>query len=140
MPPTDGDAALLLIQVADPSPNGNRAMNRLLPIAIASVLAASASNAFAQTEVERHDRLLIERAELAESVPHPTRGMSMNQVESRFGAPSQKHAPVGGDKPQHPPITRWVYPSFSVYFEHSHVINTVLNRASASERGPVPVN
>lgn len=115
-------------------------MNRLLAITIASLFAASAGSALAQTETERYDRLLIERAELAESVPHPARGMSMSQVEARFGAPSQKRGPVGGDKPQHPPITRWVYPSFSVYFEHNHVINTVLNRASASERGPVPVN
>jgi hypothetical protein len=115
-------------------------MNRLLPITIASLLAASVGNAFAQTEAERYDRLLIERAELAESVRHPARGMNMSQVEARFGAPREKRAPVGGDKPQHPPITRWVYPNFSVYFEHSHVINTVLNRASASERGPVPVN
>lgn len=115
-------------------------MNRLLPITLAALLAASFGSAFAQAQAERYDRLLIERAELAQGVPHPARGMSMRQVEARFGAPREKRAPVGGDKPQHPPITRWVYPDYSVYFEHSHVINTVLNRASASERGPVPVN
>lgn len=115
-------------------------MNRLLPITIAFLLAAFAGDALAQTDAERYERLLIERAELAEAVPHPARGMSMSQVEARFGAPREKRAPVGGDKPQHPPITRWVYADFSVYFENNHVINTVLNRASASERGPVPVN
>jgi hypothetical protein len=53
----------------------------------------------------------------------PSRGQSMARVESRFGAPSQRHAAVG-----QPPITRWVYPTFVVYFEYEHVIHTVAIR------------
>jgi hypothetical protein len=51
----------------------------------------------------------------------PSRGMSMTQVEAKYGAPSQKHAAVGN-----PPITRWDYDGFSVYFERDHVIHSVV--------------
>jgi hypothetical protein len=57
----------------------------------------------------------------------PTRGMSMAQVETRFGAPAERHAAVG-----QPPITRWVYPSFVVYFEYQHVVHTVAVKAAAT--------
>jgi hypothetical protein len=54
---------------------------------------------------------------------HPARGMTMARVESAFGAPSNRLAAVG-----QPPITRWEYPGFVVYFEHEHVIHTVTAR------------
>jgi len=54
------------------------------------------------------------------SAPSPTRGMTMQQVEARFGAPTNKSAPVGK-----PPITRWDYAGFVVYFEYDHVIHSV---------------
>jgi hypothetical protein len=50
----------------------------------------------------------------------PRRGISMAQVEERFGAPKTRHAAVG-----QPPITRWDYEGFSVYFEHQLVIHAV---------------
>jgi hypothetical protein len=50
----------------------------------------------------------------------PARGSSMKSVEARFGAPETRHAAVGK-----PPITRWDYPGFSVYFEHEHVVHAV---------------
>lgn len=53
----------------------------------------------------------------------PTRGMTMAQVEQKFGAPTERHAPVG-----QPPISRWVYPDKVVYFEYDHVVHTVLVR------------
>lgn len=60
----------------------------------------------------------------------PGRGLSMAQVESRYGAPTEKVAPVG-----HPPIARWVYPTFVVYFEGHHVIHAV-----ATQPGTAPGN
>lgn len=54
-------------------------------------------------------------------VQTPARGMTMNKVESAFGAPSQRAAAVGK-----PPITRWDYPGFVVYFENEHVIHAVV--------------
>jgi hypothetical protein len=56
----------------------------------------------------------------------PARGLSMADVESRFGAPSERYAAVG-----QPPISRWVYPSFVVYFEHQTVVHSVLIKAPA---------
>ena len=54
------------------------------------------------------------------TVQRPTRGMSMTTVESRFGQPATRHSAVG-----QPPITRWDYPGFAVYFEHQYVIHAV---------------
>jgi hypothetical protein len=51
----------------------------------------------------------------------PTRGMTMDQVASKFGAPVTKIPAVGN-----PPISRWEYPGFVVYFEHEHVIHSVV--------------
>jgi hypothetical protein len=50
----------------------------------------------------------------------PKSGTTMSGVESTYGTPSQKHAAVG-----EPPITRWDYPGFSVYFEHEKVVHAV---------------
>jgi hypothetical protein len=54
------------------------------------------------------------------SSDRPSRGMSMEKVEATFGAPSNRVSPIG-----EPPITRWEYPGFVVYFEHHLVIHTV---------------
>ena len=53
----------------------------------------------------------------------PQKGMTMNMVEARFGAPTTRRVPVGD-----PPITRWIYNGFRVYFEHQYVIHSVANR------------
>jgi hypothetical protein len=76
------------------------------------------------------DTLLIDGIDVdkqsADARPKP--GMSMSAVESAYGAPSQRHAAVGGQAVQHPPITRWDYPSFSVYFENDRVIHAVARK------------
>ena len=71
------------------------------------------------------DVLLIDGVEASaqSASARPARGMTMARVESSFGAPSAKGTPVG-----EPPITRWDYPSFSVYFEYDHVIHAVARR------------
>ena len=50
----------------------------------------------------------------------PDRGLTMAAVEKRYGAPTDRLAAIGK-----PPITRWVYPSFVVYFEYNLVIHSV---------------
>jgi hypothetical protein len=87
----------------------------------------------------RADTLLIERVAREDRATMPTRGQTMAMVRARFGAPNEELPPVGGDRPRHPPITRWVYPAFTVYFEHDRVIDAVANRGSALEQGPKPV-
>jgi outer membrane protein assembly factor BamE (lipoprotein component of BamABCDE complex) len=54
-------------------------------------------------------------------VAAPGRGMTMDQVAAKFGAPATKVPAVG-----RPPITRWDYPGFVVYFEHNYVIHSVI--------------
>jgi hypothetical protein len=54
------------------------------------------------------------------TVDRPKRGSTMSEVEKRFGAPVEKHPTVG-----QPPITRWDYAGFSVFFEHDRVIHAV---------------
>ena len=85
------------------------------------------------------DTLLIERVQAESGANLPKRGASMAQVEAQFGAPQQKFAAVGGGSSSTPPITRWQYGQFTVYFENSHVVNAVLNKASELEIGPAPV-
>ena len=59
----------------------------------------------------------------------PERGLSMSQVEKRFGAPQAKLAPAGGDTALHPVINRWQYSGFTVYFERNIVIHSVRDGA-----------
>jgi hypothetical protein len=56
----------------------------------------------------------------------PKRGLTMNDVEKHFGAPVTRHPAVGGASAQQPPITRWDYSGFSVFFEHDRVIDSVV--------------
>ncbi len=85
------------------------------------------------------DVLLIDRVHSEAGVNLPARGLLMAAVQAQFGEPAQMLAAVGGGDPRTPPITRWVYPEFTVYFENDHVVNAVLNKASAQEIGPKPV-
>ena len=70
----------------------------------------------------RADTLLIDgvQSDSQSSSTRPKPGMTMTAVESTYGRPSQKRGAVG-----QPPITRWDYPGFSVYFEHERVIHAV---------------
>ena len=54
------------------------------------------------------------------TVERPARGQTMAAVEAKFGAPQGRHDAVGT-----PPITRWDYAAFSVYFEKDRVIDAV---------------
>ncbi|MBC7982928.1 MAG: hypothetical protein H7Y02_03645 [Candidatus Obscuribacterales bacterium] len=55
------------------------------------------------------------------SSERPTRGSTMDAVRSKFGTPTQEVAPVGA-----PPISRWDYPGYAVFFEHDRVLHTVV--------------
>ncbi len=61
----------------------------------------------------------------------PARGATMGAVERNLGKPAQV-LPAVGD----PPITRWVYPAFTVYFEHQYVIHSVIPAAPGPAAGP----
>jgi len=53
----------------------------------------------------------------------PTRGMTKEQVLNRFGEPQSRRAAVGD-----PPISRWNYSGYSVYFEYNIVLHSLVHR------------
>lgn len=57
----------------------------------------------------------------SQGILRPTQGMSMALVEQKFGQPEQKSDAIG-----HPPITRWIYNNFVVFFEDNLVIHSVV--------------
>ena len=98
-----------------------------------ALLLAALPHAPAAAEV-----LLVERVRAEPAAALPARGLSMAQVRERFGEPTAKLEPRGGQKPQWPVIHRWTYPAFTVYFERDTVIDAVANRALAHETTPLP--
>ena len=106
-------------------------MNRFGTILLPLLLCGIAAGAQADT-------LLIERVQQANPALLPDRGLSMAQVQARYGVPAAKLAPRGGQKADWPVIHRWTYPAFTVYFERDKVIDAVQNPLPG-EPGPVPV-
>ena len=84
------------------------------------------------------ETLLVERVQQENHAAMPARGKSMAQVQARFGAPSDRLDPRGGQKRDWPTINRWTYPGFVVYIERDKVIDAVAIRAAANEIGPKP--
>jgi hypothetical protein len=114
----------------------------LRTVAVASLVLAFSGAAFSQDaatdRVVEGDTLLIQRVQQENTAAMPARGMSMQDVEAKFGAPASKLDPRGGQKHQWPTINRWTYPTFTVYFEKSRVIDAVANKADPNEVGPKP--
>jgi hypothetical protein len=77
---------------------------------------AAAGTALADT-VLVNDQVQVRESQL----DRPKSGSTMGEVEKHFGAPLTRHATVGK-----PPITRWDYSAFSVFFEHERVIHAVV--------------
>ncbi len=78
---------------------------------------------FAQPLAVLADVLLIEEVRQAEQMDLPTNGMATADVRARFGDPVTVHKTVGD-----PPITRWEYARWSVYFEYDLTLFTVLHK------------
>jgi hypothetical protein len=79
------------------------------------------------------DVLLVDSLAASASTSTPASGVTMSQVRQQFGNPATEHPTVsvsGG--PSQPPITRWDYAGFSVFFEHDRVVHSVVHRASAN--------
>ena len=76
------------------------------------------------------DELLLDSIQSAPGIQTPRSGVSMSAVRQQHGNPLTEHPTVsvnGG--PQQPPITRWDYSGYSVFFEHDRVIHSVVHRA-----------
>jgi hypothetical protein len=68
------------------------------------------------------DTVVVPIGQQGKSIEAPKTGKSMQQVESEFGQPAQKLGTIG-----EPPITRWRYANFTVYFEYDKVIHAVIH-------------
>ena len=78
------------------------------------------------------DTLLMDGIQSTPQVVTPQRGMTMEAVRAKFGNPATEHPAVPSNEgPLHPPITRWDYDGYSVFFENSTVLHTVVTPAQA---------
>jgi hypothetical protein len=93
-------------------------MTRIVFIAFLLVLSAPALA----------DVLIIDEVRQVERMDLPKNGQSKQAIEARFGAPANKQGAVGD-----PPISRWDYDQYSVYFEHDLVLYSVLHPGVAIE-------
>ena len=76
------------------------------------------------------DVLLIEEVRERMQRDLPENGMTKSEVEQQYGRPDERRAPVG-----EPPISRWLYDDYSVYFERDLVIESVLHRGAVLSSG-----
>lgn len=90
-------------------------------LVLLACLLAPAGAALAETLV-MNDQVQVRPTD----VQGPHRGATMKAVEQQYGAPAERHAAVGGASGAQPPITRWDYPQFSVFFEKDRVVHTVV--------------
>jgi hypothetical protein len=90
---------------------------------VAAVFAAGLAGTIGVADSARAETIAVDNgiAVKESEVATPVRGMTMGQVSTKFGAPVSKVPAVG-----RPPISRWEYPGFVVYFEHEHVIHSVV--------------
>jgi hypothetical protein len=75
------------------------------------------------------DVLLIEEVRQAGNMNVPPNGMDKADVRAQFGEPVEVHAAVGD-----PPITRWDYDQWSVYFEYDLVLFTVIHKDAVKQK------
>lgn len=88
-------------------------IKQLTILSVATLLAAFTVPAHAE-------KLVIDNAQMAEQSSKPRHGQQMDSVRSEFGEPTQVIPAVG-----EPPITRWIYAGYVVYFEGDRVIHAV---------------
>ena len=96
-------------------------MKMFKPLLLTAVLFAAPSLPFADTLLLDAIGEAPENSQMG--VPRPITGQTMDDVRNNFGQAQKEFFEVGD-----PPITRWVYESFTVYFEYKRVINTVVHR------------
>ena len=75
------------------------------------------------------DVLLIESVVASQQSRLPSNGITMAAVENQWGEPISKHQAVGT-----PPITRWEYSNYSVYFENNRVLSSVHHEPFVSKK------
>ncbi|WP_439135185.1 hypothetical protein [Pseudomaricurvus sp.] len=95
-------------------------MKHTLKYALLVPLCLATLASFTITTSAETIRIPVGQQSSANVVAKPTMGLSMDQVEEQFGEPVKRN-PARGQ----PPITRWEYEQFVVYFEDNTVIHSV---------------
>lgn len=75
------------------------------------------------------DVLVIDEVRQSETMQLPKNGFTKADIETQFGAPVKKLPPVGD-----PPITRWEYDSYNVFFEYDLVLFSVLHPGAVIDK------
>ncbi|HEX5961066.1 MAG TPA: hypothetical protein VFY97_07455 [Rhodanobacteraceae bacterium] len=99
-------------------------MKRFATSLIAATLALAAAPLLLPTPA--HAESLRMKVQQEQRMNMPKRGMTMDQVKHEYGAPLKVLPTRGGSSKFQPPIHRWEYSKYIVYFEYSHVIHAVL--------------
>ncbi len=89
----------------------------------AMVLLALSAGLLGTVNAQNLDMSGAEGSATFDQAGKPTRGMSQESVQANFGSPQSTVAAVGD-----PPISRWEYAEFVVFFEHDRVIHAVTKR------------
>jgi hypothetical protein len=93
-----------------------------LAVGLAAVIAGSLISVARADLIVSDDQVSV----IPSDVARPSPGMTMQKVEQKYGAPAERHAAVGT-----PPITRWDYQNFAVFFENDRVIHAVVTADAA---------
>jgi len=81
------------------------------------------------------EQLVIPLGNQGTNTDKPKLGQDEDQVQSLFGQPIKKYQAVG-----QPPISRWQYQGFVVYFESGTVIHAVLTHKATKQTQLKDVN
>jgi len=100
---------------------GKKKLTVLLAVELTVALAVMLAGVARAETVAEGDQVMVRQSDIA----RPSRGMTMHAVETKFGAPQDRHPAVG-----QPPISRWDYHGFAVFFENDLVIDAVVTPAS----------
>lgn len=103
------------------TPDTKKARIRKFSIALMATISLPFSYALADTVV-----IPLGQQGKAWNVDAPSRGLSQEQVETRYGNPMEIIGPIGD-----PPIITWEYDRFRVYFEGRTVIHSVVKAANS---------
>ncbi|MEH6549699.1 MAG: hypothetical protein V7711_09525 [Pseudomonadales bacterium] len=90
-------------------------------ILLTTALLASMGLAHLSAQAEIIQIPIAQQAADIADIPRPITGNKHSAVLAQWGEPMAISGPVG-----EPPISRWEYPDFYVYFEYEHVVHSVL--------------
>ena len=99
---------------------------KIKPLFLSSALLVTAQ--FMPINVHAEILAIGPNAKVLQKSNLPTMGQTMKTVSNQFGSAQSVSVSKGKVTKRNPKITRWNYPKFSVFFENTHVIHSVVRR------------